>query len=216
MKSILIIALLVISGWASASHPVTIPEGTDVHLRMLETVSSANAVEGQRFNLEVDGDLRVNGELVVPSGTKAVGTVVAAKKRGFMGRGGDLNVSLDYIILGEQRIRLRATTGKEGKDKVGTAVVLTVLFGPLGLLKRGHDISIDTGSELTAYVDQSTLVNLSDDVPPAASTPQAESAPTFEAPAPMSDAPALPSTDSGIEPIQQPDQQPIKQDRAAD
>lgn len=134
---------------------VLIPEGTDVRLRMLDKLSSATAAEGQRFNLELEDDIVINGLVAIPHGAKAVGTVVSAKKKGFMGRGGDLNILIDYLLYKNQRVRLRAGSGREGKDKVGTAVTLTVLFGPLGLLKRGHDAEINPGAIMNAYVDQS-------------------------------------------------------------
>lgn len=142
------------------STKVMVPEGTDVRLRMLDKLSSATATEGQRFNLELEDDVTINGVMVIPHGAKAVGTVVSAKKKGFMGRGGDLNILIDYLLYKDQRIRLRASSGREGKDKVGTAVTLTVLFGPLGLLKRGHDAEINPGAILGAYVDQSTAITL--------------------------------------------------------
>src|SRR5690606_15473458 len=107
---------------STAPTKITIPEGTDVRLRMLDKLSSSTATEGQRFNLELEEDIQINGLTVVPHGAKAVGTVVSAKKKGFMGRGGDLNILVDYLLYKDQRIRLRAGSGREGKDKVGTAV----------------------------------------------------------------------------------------------
>ncbi len=147
-------AMFAFTTFASVAGPVTIPEGTEVKLRMLESLTSATATEGQRFTLELDDDIRINGTVVVPRGAKAVGTVMKAKKKGFMGKGGELNITLDYITVGDDRIRLRAAQGKEGQDKVGTTVVLTVLFGPLGLLKRGHDVEVNSGMVMTAFVDQ--------------------------------------------------------------
>ena len=41
---------------------------------------------------------------------------------------------------------------------LGAAVALTVLFGPLGLLKRGHDVEMNPGTVITAFVDQTTEV----------------------------------------------------------
>jgi hypothetical protein len=43
---------------------------------------------------------------------------------------------------------------------VGATVALTVLFGPLGLLKRGHDIDINPGSPITGYVDETINVTV--------------------------------------------------------
>ncbi len=52
----------------------------------------------------------------------------------------------------------RFTLRVDGDVKVGTTVALTILFGPIGLLKRGHDIDIKPGTPITAFVDQPTDV----------------------------------------------------------
>jgi hypothetical protein len=145
--------LLLVCGPSAAGTKV--PEGTEVRLRLLDAISSATATQGQRFNLELDDDIRVDGVVVVPRGAMALGTVVHAKKRGFMGKGGELNVMIDYLLVNDERIRLRASSGREGDDKVGATVALTVLFGPLGLLKRGKDIELNPGLVIPAYIDQS-------------------------------------------------------------
>ena len=169
------IALLCASfcvGVAHASEPIKLVEGTDVSLQFAEKLSSATATEGQRFNLTLDADLRVNGVVVVPRGSKAVGTVINATKRGFMGKAGELNIQINYLLVGDQRIPLRASSGREGDSKVGATVALTVLFGPLGLLKRGKNVEINPGTVITAFVDQTTVVEVS----PAAGTAAAISA----------------------------------------
>jgi hypothetical protein len=159
-KALAFAGLLGLSGISVAGDTVTIPEGTEVQLRLLDKLVSGTATEGQRFNLELDEPLTIDGRVVVPAGAKAVGTVVSSKKKGFMGKGGELNVLVDYMLVNDQRVRLRAAKSSEGADKVGTTVALTVLFGPLGLLKRGHNIELNPGQIIPAYVDQSTQVTL--------------------------------------------------------
>ena len=110
------------------------------------------------MNFELDRDLRVGDTLVAKEGAKAVGTVVHVKKAGMMGKGGELNVRLEYVLVGDNRVRLRASKSAEGDDKVGTAVVLTVLFGPIGLIKHGKNIDIKSGASLKGYVDQDILL----------------------------------------------------------
>ena len=41
---------------------------------------------------------------------------------------------------------------RAGDDKTGATVALTVLFGPLGLIKHGKNIEIKEGTPLTAFV----------------------------------------------------------------
>ena len=133
---------------------VKLREGTEVSLVFAEAVSSATSTEGDRINLRVDEAVKVDGVTAIRSGAMAVGTVTSAHKRGFMGKAGDLNISLDYVKVGDERVRVRANKGKEGEGRIGSTVALTVLFGPLGLLKRGKDVEIKAGAPITAFVDQ--------------------------------------------------------------
>ena len=142
----------------AAPAKIRVPEGTEVPLLFVDALSSATNGEGDRFTLRVDGDVKVGGQVVVKSGSIAVGTVTNAHKRGFMGKAGELNVILDHVNVGDDRIKLRASKGKTGDAKVGATVALTILFGPIGLLKRGHDIDIKPGTPITAFVDETAEV----------------------------------------------------------
>ena len=133
---------------------VHVPEGTEVPLLFVDSLSSATNSEGDRFALRVDGDVRVGGKVVIPAGSIAVGVVTNARKKGYMGKAGELNITLDHVSVGDQRIKLRANKAKEGEGKLGATVALTVLFGPIGFLKRGHDVDIKPGTPITAQVDQ--------------------------------------------------------------
>lgn len=129
-------------------------EGTEVNLKFSEALSSKTAAEDDRVNLELVDDLKVGDIVVAKAGTKAVGSVTHVKKSGMMGKGGELNIRLEYLKVGESRVRLRANKGKEGEDKVGATVALTILFGPLGLLKHGKNVEVKAGSPLKAFVDE--------------------------------------------------------------
>jgi hypothetical protein len=152
--------MLVLAGVAASANAqaVKVPEGTEVRLQVLEKLTSANATEGQRFDLELEQDLKVGDRMIAAHGTKAVGTVVSVHKRGRMGKAGELNVQVNYLLVGDQRLPLRASSGKEGDDKVGATVALTVLFGPIGLLKRGKDVELNPGTVFNAVVDATTEI----------------------------------------------------------
>ena len=61
---------------------------------------------------------------------------------------------LEYMKVGDSRVRLRGNKGKEGADKTGTAVALTILFGPLGLIKHGKNVEVKSGAPLKVFVDE--------------------------------------------------------------
>ncbi|MBI1745925.1 MAG: hypothetical protein HYR55_04965 [Acidobacteria bacterium] len=132
--------LLNLTAIAQKSETVTLKEGTEVKLKFAESLSSKTAKEDDTVNLVLDEDLRVGEVVVVRAGAKALGTITHAKTSGRMGKGGELNMRLEYLKAGDTRIRVRGSKGKEGEGKEGTAITLTVLFGPLGLLKRGKEV----------------------------------------------------------------------------
>ena len=129
-------------------------EGEDVNLRFAQALTSKTASEGDSVTFELVDDLKVGGVVVAKSGAKGVGEVTRASKAGMMGKAGDLAMRLDYLKDGDNKIRLRGSKGKEGESGVTGAVVLTVLFGPIGLIKHGHDVEIKEGQSLHAFVSE--------------------------------------------------------------
>jgi hypothetical protein len=129
-------------------------EGTEVPLKFVNSISSKTANEGDPVEFVLDDDLKAGDSIVVSKGAHALATVTTAKKAGMMGRPGDLAVQIQYLVVGSNRVHIRGTKGREGDSKTGAAVALTVLFGPIGLIKHGKNVEIPAGSPLTAYVDQ--------------------------------------------------------------
>ena len=132
----------------------TLKEGTEVELKFTEDISSKTAVVDDRVNFMLAEDLKVGDVVVAKAGTKAVGSVTHAKKSGMLGKAGELNVRLDYLKVGDSRVRMRANKGKEGEGKEGTMIALTVLFGPIGLIKKGKNVEVKAGTPLKAFVDE--------------------------------------------------------------
>ena len=129
-------------------------EGTQVPLKFANDLNSKTANQGDPVEFMLDEDLKVGDTIVLAKGAHAVAVVSNAKKAGMMGKPGDLSVQLEYLNAGSSHIRLRGTKGKEGEGKVGATVALTVLFGPIGLIKHGKNVDIPGGTPLVAYVDQ--------------------------------------------------------------
>ncbi|HXO87861.1 MAG TPA: hypothetical protein VN885_04365 [Candidatus Acidoferrales bacterium] len=129
-------------------------EGTQVELKFVNALSSKTAHIGDTVEFQLDDDLTVGDAIVAPKGAHALATVNDAKKSGMMGRPGELSVQIQYLLVGSNHVRIRGTQGREGDSKTGAAVALTVLFGPIGLIKHGKNIVIPAGTPLTAYVDQ--------------------------------------------------------------
>jgi hypothetical protein len=138
----------------TANEGCLLKEGTEVPLKFANSISSKTANEGDPVEFVLDDDLKAGDSIVVSRGAHALATVTTAKKAGMMGRPGDLAVQIQYLVVGSNRVHIRGTKGREGDSKTGAAVALTVLFGPIGLIKHGKNVEIPAGSPLTAYVDQ--------------------------------------------------------------
>lgn len=127
-------------------------EGEDVQLKFAQDISSKTAADGDSVAFILQDDLKVGDVIVAKAGSKAFGEVTNAKKSGMMGKAGELNVRLDYVKVADGKIKLRGSKAKEGQSGTTGAVVLTVLFGPIGLIKHGKNIDIKEGTSLKAYV----------------------------------------------------------------
>jgi hypothetical protein len=138
---------------AGSSGKVVLKEGTEVKLKFADDISSKTANEGDPVNLILDEDIKVGDVVVAKAGCKAVGEITHAKKAGMMGKAGELNMRLEHLKVGDDKVKLRGSKGKEGEGKEGTTVALTVLFGPIGLIKHGKNVEVKSGTPLTAYVD---------------------------------------------------------------
>src|SRR5260370_32630520 len=71
---------------AVAPGPVTkvisvVPDGTEVELKLAETISSARAMVGQRIRFTVAKDVVINGYVVIPVGALAIGTITKASPK---------------------------------------------------------------------------------------------------------------------------------------
>jgi len=143
---------------AAPPAKLMLKEGTDVKLKFADDLSSKTANDGDPVNLVLDEDIKVGDVVVVKAGAKATGTITNAKKAGMLGKAGELNMRLEHLKAGSERVRLRGSKGKEGEGKEGTTVALVVLFGPIGLIKHGNNVEIKAGTSLVAYVDQDVAI----------------------------------------------------------
>lgn len=143
-------------------------DGTPVKLRTSRTISSGDAHVGDTLDFEVLEDVFADNVLVVPKGGIAWGTVTEAEPKRHMGRGGKLNVNIDSVRLNDgEKVALRAVKDTQGGGHVGAmsgAMVATAIVffpaAPFFLFMKGKDITIPKGTEITAYINGDTRLDL--------------------------------------------------------
>lgn len=168
--SLLIIFGLVISrqplAAQAAAAQVKLAEGTQVRLKLMESLNSGAVQAGQTITFEVLDNVKVGETVVIAEGASAWGTIVEAEGGKRMGRSGKLTLQLDYVkAVDGTKIPLRANAVKEGQGKgvsTGVAVGVTALFfwpaAPLWLLRKGKSAEIPRGFHVPAFVDGDRLV----------------------------------------------------------
>lgn len=161
-------ALAPVAPATAAPTSVKMLEGTEVQIRLGERLSSATAAVGDTFEIVSDEEIKLPDGTILPAGYSGKGEVTIAEKSGMLGKSGQLGFRVNYLKVGTVRVHLRANKSGEGKSGVTNTVVVTVLFGPLGLLVHGHSIVYQKGQPITAYVDQDTQIDLPLAPPPRA------------------------------------------------
>lgn len=164
----LLFTIACISATAAYSQNSTPPEnrledGTPVRLRLQRTVSSADAQVDERVDFDVLEEVKVNGVVVIPKGSLALGTVTAAQPKRRLARGGKLDINIDSVRLANgDKAALRAVKNLSGGGHTGAmagAMVATSLVpvlwpaAPFFLLMHGKDVTVPKGTEITAYIN---------------------------------------------------------------
>src|SRR5215467_7066868 len=86
---------------SSTGAQSVLQDGTPVKLRLSRNLSSADAKTGESADFEVLEEVRVGDLIVIPKGGLAMGTVTQAQPKGHMGKGGKLDVTIDYVRLAD-------------------------------------------------------------------------------------------------------------------
>ena len=143
-------------------NPVrNLDDGTPVTLRILQTVSSADARVNDRVTFEVVDEVRVADNLIIPKGGNAWGTVTEAQHKRRLGRGGKLEIVMNSVRLADgETAPLRATKEAQGGGHQGvmTAGIIAtgLIFWPVApalLFIHGKDISITKGTEVPTFIN---------------------------------------------------------------
>jgi hypothetical protein len=160
LRNIVTIGAVLFGVVQAKSADLRLQEGTPVRLRLKQTISSAHAVVDDRIYFEAVDETKLNGIVVIPRGSLGVATVTEAQTKRRLGRGGKLNINIDFVRLGNgDQCPLRARRDSDPSNhygrEVGETVAATLVFwpaAPLFLLQHGKDVKIAEGTEITAYI----------------------------------------------------------------
>jgi hypothetical protein len=156
---------------APPPQAMVLRDGTPVRLRLTRTLSSDHVKTGEEIDFDVLDDVSVAGQVIISRSSKAIGVITDAEHKKWAGRGGKLNLALQYLRLDDgTKVNLRAESDNKGGGHVGAmtaGMVATVAlsfgtFGaaaPLFLFIHGKEAVVPAGTELTAFVNGDTRLS---------------------------------------------------------
>jgi hypothetical protein len=119
--------------------PVTVPDGTVLQVRMIDSVDSASNQPGDRFRASLDTPITIDGKVIVPQGAEVEGRVAELKGGGhFTGKPAialelaALSVNGQrYVLHTNQYSREGSGRGKNTAEKVGGGAALGSIIGAI-------------------------------------------------------------------------------------
>lgn len=104
----------------AAVQPIVVPTGTVLTVRLGEALSSKDSQAGQTFTASVVSPVEVDGKTVIPGGSSATGTVVAAQAAGKFKGASLLQIKLDSVTIGGHAHSVQTSSvarSEKGKGK---------------------------------------------------------------------------------------------------
>ena len=139
---------------SAGSGSVTVPAGTDLLVRMIDSVDSDKNHVGDKFRASLEQDFVVDGVVVAPKGSDVYGRLSEAKEAGHIEGKSELKLELtdisihnrlqpimtgDYEVSGKSR-------GSDTAKKVGIGAVAGTVIGALAGGGKGAAIGAGVGA----------------------------------------------------------------------
>jgi BON domain len=143
---------------------VTIPSGTTLAVRLVDTIDSEKNQPGQTFHATLDSPLAVDGDTVIPAGYDVEGHIVNVQSAGKFAGKSLLVLQLDRIAVGSKYYNLQTDQYKrEGHsrttntaEKVGAGAAIGAIIGGIAGGGKGAGIGAAAGGGLGGGVQAAT------------------------------------------------------------
>lgn len=155
--------------------------GTEVPLRTVEELTTKEKAlkVGQRFRMEVAESVLVNGAVVIPVGSPAMGEITDVRNKGMWGKSGKLNARILYVTVNGRQIRLSGAFDDKGvAGGTGAVAVSAIVFVPAGFFMTGTSARVAINTPVKGFVDEDVPLAMAESAPIPLSVPMAVVAPT--------------------------------------
>jgi len=206
---------LSLPGVAQASRANDIPPGTQIRVRMIDSLNSGKASSGDIFHGTLDSPIIVKGKELYPHGADVTGTIAAVHPSGRLSEPGELTLILNTVSSGSaassltvQPLQIKGEShGKSNATKIGGGAVLGAIIGGIAGGGKGAAIGASAGGaagtgaaaatgKREATVDSEALLDFTTtDTVSTANTLGASAGPVNSETNPAASAPAMSTAD---------------------
>lgn len=110
---------------------------------------------GDRFHMEVAEAVVVQGVVVVPVGSPAMGEITDVRNKGMWGKSGHLAARILYMTVNGRQIRLSGAFDDKGvAGGVGAVLVSGFIAWPAGFFMTGTSARVPMGAIVKGFVDE--------------------------------------------------------------
>jgi hypothetical protein len=148
---------------APATNNAVLRVGTEVPLRLLEelTTGGKKLRVGHRFRMETSAPVQVQGVVVIPAGSPAVGEITDVRNKGMWGKSGRLVARVLHVTVNGRQIRLTGGFDDKGKaGGVGAVAVSAIIFAPAGFFMTGTSAKVAMGAAVKGFVDEDVSLSM--------------------------------------------------------
>lgn len=153
-----LVKLSLVEGELPARH-VILPADTMINIRLLNEINTAEVTIGQLIDYEITKDVKVDGYLVIPAGTRGQIEIDTISSASHFGKDAEIDFTLPelYTIDGS-KVPVNFSINEEKTYSRETAVGLSLLgliitSHPIGLavsyFYKGRDVVIPEGTKIT-------------------------------------------------------------------
>lgn len=147
---------------------VTVPAGTSLLVRMVDTVDSSKNPVGSRFTASLETNLEVNGVVLAPAGAKVYGRLAQSKEAGRMAGKSELQLELTEIVVNgtaypvlssDYKVTGKSSGSRSAKRVLGGTGLGAIIGGIAGNAGMGAAIGAAAGVT-AALVQKGQKVNI--------------------------------------------------------
>jgi hypothetical protein len=137
-----------------ASQSVTVPAGTRLLIRMIDSVDSATNKVGDRFRASLEEPLVIGSTVVAPKGADVYGRLGEAKAAGKISGQSDLKLELTGITVNQQLQAIVTgdydvagkSRGKQSAERIAGGAVVGTIIGAIAGGGKGAAIGAGVGA----------------------------------------------------------------------